>query len=110
MIKDIVVNLSVGTGVHPAGDYAVSVASALEAHIAGIAFVFNPNFPASSGTAYLPVEVIDAVRRDQEVAATAAIDHFAKATSRAGAVGTASTRSACFDYAADHVPHSRDVQ
>ena len=84
MIKDIVVNLSVGKGVHPAGDYAVSVASALDAHIAGIAFVYDPNFPASSGTAYLPVEVIDAVRRDHEVAAKAAIDRFAKATSRAG--------------------------
>ena len=96
MIRDIVVNLSVGKGVHPAGDYAVSVASALDAHIAGIAFVYDPNFPASSGTAYLPVEAIDAVRRDHEVAAKAAIDRFAKATSRAGVSAEPLTRSAGF--------------
>ncbi len=101
MIKDIVVNLSVGKGVHPAGDYAVSVASALEAHIAGIAFVYEPNFPASSGTAYLPVEVIDVVRRDHEVAAMAAIDHFAKATSRASVSAEPLTRSASFADAGD---------
>ena len=72
------------------------MASALDAHIAGIAFVYDPNFPASSGTAYLPVEVIDAVRRDHEVAAKAAIDRFGKATSRAGVSAEPLTRSAGF--------------
>ena len=43
MIKDIVVNLSVGEGRSPGGTYAVSVASALEAHITGIAF--HPTTP-----------------------------------------------------------------
>ena len=96
MIKDIVVNLTVGEGVHPAGDYAVSVASTLEAHIAGIAFVYDLNVSVSSGTAFIPVEVLDAVRRDHEVAAKAAIDRFGKATSRAGVSAEPLTRSAGF--------------
>ena len=96
MIKDIVVNLSVGEGGSPTGDYAVSVASALKAHLAGIAFAYNPGTeyysgdpiyypddPVVSGTGYIPVEVIDGMRRDNEVAAKVAIDRFAKATSRA---------------------------
>jgi nucleotide-binding universal stress UspA family protein len=95
MIKDIVVNLSVGEGVHPAGDYAVSVASAFEAHIAGIAFVYDPSVPVS-GMGYIPVEVIDAVRRDHEVAAKAAIDRFAKTTSHAGVSAETLTLSVSF--------------
>jgi nucleotide-binding universal stress UspA family protein len=101
MIKDIVVHLSVGEGVHPTGDYAVSVASALEAHITGIAFIYDSNVPASSGTAFISVEVLDAVRRDREVAAKAVIDRFAKATSRAGVSAEPLTRSASFAGAGD---------
>ena len=41
MIKDIVVNLSVSEGGIATGDYAVSVASALDAHIAGFASSAN---------------------------------------------------------------------
>ena len=89
MIKDIVVNLSVGEGESPTGDYAVSVASALKAHLTGIAFVYDPGTdyysgdPIVPGIGYIPVEVIDAVRRDNEVAAKVAIHRFAEATSRA---------------------------
>ena len=36
MIKDIVVNLSVGERASFAGDYAVSVAAAFDAHLVGI--------------------------------------------------------------------------
>ncbi len=101
MIKDIVVNLSVGEGVHPAGDYAVSVASALEAHIVGIAYLYDPNVPVSSGTAYIPVEAIDALWRKNEAAAKAAIDRFAAATSRAGILAESLTLSASFAGAGD---------
>ena len=93
MIKDIVVNLSVGEGIHPAGDYAVSVASALEAHIAGIAFVYEVIVPTGR-MGYAPAEVIDALRYDNEVAAKAAIDRFGKATSRAGVSAETLTCSA----------------
>jgi nucleotide-binding universal stress UspA family protein len=83
MIKDIVVNLSVNQKVGPAGDYAVSVAAAFDAHLTGIAFIYDPIVPVS-GTGYIPAEVIESQQADNETAAKAAIDGFAEATRRAG--------------------------
>ena len=83
MIKDIVVNLSVGEAGSFAGDYAVSVASALDAHVTGIAFVYDAVVPVAA-TGYIPPEVIETQQRDSEAAAKAALDRFAAATSRAG--------------------------
>jgi nucleotide-binding universal stress UspA family protein len=83
MIKDIVVNLSVGEGGSYAGDYAVSVADALEAHLTGTAFVYDPVVPVAA-TGYIPPEVIETQQRDSENAAKAALDHFAAVASRAG--------------------------
>ena len=75
MIKDIVVNLSVGEKVSPACDYAISVAAAFDAHLAGIAFLYDPIVPVS-GAGYIPADVIDAQERDNEKATRAALDHF----------------------------------
>ena len=83
MIKDIVVNLSVSKDGGPAGDYAVSVAEAFGAHVAGIAFVYDPIVPIS-GTGYIPAEVIESQQADNEAAAKSAVDRFAEATRRAG--------------------------
>jgi nucleotide-binding universal stress UspA family protein len=83
MVKDIVVNLSIREDGGNVGDYAVSVAEALDAHIAGIAFVFDPIVPVT-GTGYVPPEVIDTQLADNQAAAKAAIERFAAATSRAG--------------------------
>ena len=47
MVKDIVVNL---TGGHPqdfAADYAISLAAAFGAHIAGVGFIYEPVIPGS---------------------------------------------------------------
>jgi nucleotide-binding universal stress UspA family protein len=82
MIKDIVVNLSVTKGGGPAGDYAVSIASAMNAHLAGVAFVYDPIVPVSA-TGYIPAEVIDRQQADNEADAKAAIDRFNQATNRA---------------------------
>ena len=49
MIKDIVVNLSVGKRASFAGDYAVSVAAAFDAHLAGIAFLYDLIVPGCAG-------------------------------------------------------------
>ncbi len=100
MIKDIVVNLSVTRGGGPAGDYAVSIASALEAHLAGIAFVYDPIVPIS-GTGYIPPEVIETQQSDNEAAAKAAIDRFAEATRRAGLSAEPLTLSASLAGAGD---------
>ena len=81
MIKDIVVNLRIGEGA--AGDYAVSVAAKFDAHLAGIAFVYDPIIPVS-GTGYVPAEVVDTQVADNQAASKAAVDRFAAAASRAG--------------------------
>jgi nucleotide-binding universal stress UspA family protein len=83
MIKDIVVNLSMHEAGNPTADYAVSVADALDAHLTGIAFVYDPIVPVS-GTGYVPAEVIETQQADNEAAAKSAIDRFAEATRRAG--------------------------
>ncbi len=100
MIKDIVVNLSVSEGGHPAADYAVSVAAALEAHIAGIAFAYDPIVPVS-GSGYIPAEIIETQQRDNEASAKAAIDRFNAATARAGVSAEPITLSASFAGAGD---------
>jgi nucleotide-binding universal stress UspA family protein len=93
MIKDIVVNLSVGETGGPAGDYAVSVADTFGAHVVGIAFVFDPIVPIS-GTGYIPAEVIDTQLADNQSAAKAAVDRFAASASRAGVSAEPLTLSA----------------
>jgi nucleotide-binding universal stress UspA family protein len=100
MIKDIVVNLSIGADGGPAGDYAVSVAEAFGAHIAGIAFNYDPIVPVSS-TGYLPAEIIEAQQADNEAAAKTAIDRFAAAASRAGVSAEPKTLNASFAGAGD---------
>jgi hypothetical protein len=49
MLKDIVVNLSVSKGNGAVENYAASVAAALQAHLTGIAFVYDPIVPISDG-------------------------------------------------------------
>jgi nucleotide-binding universal stress UspA family protein len=83
MIKDIVVNLSVAEDGGYAGDFAVSVASTVGAHLTGIAFVYDPIIPVAA-TGYIPPEVIEAQQRDNEAAAKAAMDRFNAAADRAG--------------------------
>jgi nucleotide-binding universal stress UspA family protein len=83
MIKDIVVNLSVNQEGGPAGGYAVSVAAAFDAHLTGIAFIYDPIVPVS-GMGYIPAEVIESQQADNETSAKAALDRFAEATRRAG--------------------------
>jgi nucleotide-binding universal stress UspA family protein len=83
MIKDIIVNLSVTKNDSTVGNYAVSVAAALQAHLTGIAFIYDPVVPIS-GTGYIPADVIESQRADNETAAEAAIKDFTTATDRAG--------------------------
>ena len=82
MIKDIVVNLSIG-GKGAAGDYAVSAAEIFGAHLTGVAFTYDPIIPVT-GTGYVPVEVVDTQIADNQAGAKAAIDRFTAATARAG--------------------------
>ena len=49
MIKDIIVNLSVTKNGSTVGNYAVSVAAALRAHLTGISFIYDPIVPDPEG-------------------------------------------------------------
>ena len=83
MIKDIIANLSVTKEGSIVGKYAVSVAAALEAHLTGVAFIYDPVVPIS-GAGYIPAEVIETQRDDNETAAEAAIKSFTAAADQAG--------------------------
>ena len=95
MIKDIVVNLSIGEKASTACDYAVSVAAAFDAHLTGIAFLYDPIVPVS-GAGYIPADVIEAQERESEDATRAALDRFSRACSRAGVAAEPLTLSASF--------------
>jgi nucleotide-binding universal stress UspA family protein len=95
MIKDIVVNLSVGKRASFAGDYAVSVAAAFDAHLAGIAFLYDLIVPGS-GAGYIPATVIETQKRDNAAATKTAIDRFAKAAANAGVSAEPVTLKASF--------------
>jgi nucleotide-binding universal stress UspA family protein len=100
MIKDILANLSVTKEGGPAGDYAVSVAAALQAHLTGIAFIYDPVVPVE-GTGYIPAEVIESQEADNQTAAKAAIKKFLAATDRAGISADPLTVSASLAGAGD---------
>jgi nucleotide-binding universal stress UspA family protein len=82
MIKDIVVHLSVGKPRDIAGDYAISVASAFDAHLSGVACVYEPvvgmTFPSVAAS------VIDDFRAQSRAEADRAKRAFDEGTRRAG--------------------------
>ena len=101
MIKDIVVNLSLGPR-DPAGDYALSIAEMLDCHILGVAFIYEPVVPTSVMGA-LPVEFIEAQRAESEKAAKAAVASFEKAAKRSSLSAETRILSASISGAADRL-------
>jgi len=83
MIKDLVANLSVGTSRDVATDFAVSVAAAFNAHLVGIAFVYEPLLPMIDMYG-IPPEVIESQRRENQDAAKAAVARLEEAARKAG--------------------------
>jgi nucleotide-binding universal stress UspA family protein len=83
MIKDLVVNLTVGADRDPAAQYAVSIAEAFEAHIAGIAFAYDPVITPTVMDG-LSAAWVDTQRTENRAAAQAAIDRFEAAIKREG--------------------------
>ncbi|MFN3657612.1 MAG: universal stress protein [Pseudolabrys sp.] len=101
MIKDIVVNL--GLGEHdPAGNYAVSVAEAFEAHVLGLAFAYEPVIP---GTVMggIPPEFIESQRAESEEKARAAVLRFEQNAKRAGISYETRTLTASISGAAEQL-------
>lgn len=81
MIKDAVVNLPVGNPQNRVVDFAVSVASTFDAHLAGVAFVYDPFVPMVD-VAAIPADLIESQRIENENAAMAAISKFEEAARR----------------------------
>jgi len=92
MIKDIVVNLSLGAR-DPAGDYAVSMAEACDAHVLGVAFAYEPVIPGSA-MGGIPAEFLDAQRREAGDKARMAMARFTEAAKRAGVTAETPARLA----------------
>jgi nucleotide-binding universal stress UspA family protein len=82
MIKDIVVNLGPSAN-DPTGNFAISVAVTFEAHLTGVAFVYDPVIPGSV-MGGIPPEFIESQRAEAEKTANATIARFEQAAKRAG--------------------------
>jgi nucleotide-binding universal stress UspA family protein len=83
MIKDLVVNLTVGADRDPAAQFAVSIAATFEAHIAGIAFAYDPVITPTVMDG-LSAAWVDTQRAENQSAAQQAIDRFEAAAKREG--------------------------
>ncbi len=85
MLKDVLVNLSVAEGRDPACDYAISVAHAFNAHLAGIAIAYDPVVPAiAGGCEVMPSGWIEEERSKAAERAQAAVAKFEAVTRREG--------------------------
>lgn len=82
MIKDLIVNLTTGSR-DVAGPYAVSIAEAFGAHVAGIAFSYDPVIPPTL-MGSIPASFIDAQCAENEKNAADTIGAFETAAKRAG--------------------------
>jgi hypothetical protein len=80
MVKDVIVNLGVAKNGSVVGNYAASVAAALQAHLTGVAFIYDPIVPISDG-GYIPADVVETQRADNEAAAESAVKSPSNAAS-----------------------------
>ena len=100
MIKDLVVNLSVGRSRETAGPYAISIAEAFGTHVAGIAFSYDPVIPPTI-LGSIPASLIEAQRAENDSAAKSALARFDEAARRAGVSFESHAPSASLGGAAD---------
>jgi nucleotide-binding universal stress UspA family protein len=82
MIKDIVVNLEHQIARDPARDFAITVAETFDTHVAGVAFVYIPEFPGYVMLEKIPHDMMAQMVAESEKAARAAIERFDAAARR----------------------------
>src|SRR5262245_66493986 len=75
MIKDLLVNLSVGKQRDIAGEFALSVGATFDAHVSAIAFAYEPPIGGSVFDGMVP-SVIDSWRAERESEAKQARESF----------------------------------
>jgi nucleotide-binding universal stress UspA family protein len=100
MIKDLIVNVTVGESRDVAGPYAISIAETFEAHVGAVAFSYEPVIPPTV-MGGIPASLIDAQRADNEKAATGALAKFDAAAKRSGVSFESRSISASLAGAAD---------
>lgn len=100
MIKDLIVNLTVGDGRDVAGPYAISIAEAFGAHVGAVAFSYEPVIPPTI-MGSIPASLIETQRAENEKAATDALAKFDDAAKRAGVSFESRALSASLAGAAD---------
>jgi nucleotide-binding universal stress UspA family protein len=83
MIKDLIVNATVGEGPDVAGPYAISIAQLFRAHVAAVAFAYDPMIPPTI-MGGIPASMIDEQRAENERAASGALAKFDEAARREG--------------------------
>ena len=81
MIKDIIVNLEHRTARDPARDFAITIAETCDAHVAGVALAYAPDFPGYV-MLEIPSDIVPQMIAESEKAALAAIERFEAATRR----------------------------
>jgi nucleotide-binding universal stress UspA family protein len=81
MLKDIVVNLSLGGAADAATDYAISVAASFEAHLTGVAFAYEPA-AVEFGYEGVALGVIERERAKALAAAKTAAQNFEESARR----------------------------
>jgi nucleotide-binding universal stress UspA family protein len=95
VIKDVVVNLAGRVPQDFAADYAISLARTFGAHIAGIAFLYDPVIP--DGTlGGVPIDLIEIQREENSKVAQAAVSRFEAAAANAGLSAETRTLDASF--------------
>src|SRR6202047_4433735 len=81
MIRDIIVNLEDRIARDPARDFAISIAETFDAHVAGVAFAYAPEFPGYV-MLDIPPDILAQAIAESEKAALAAIERFDAAARR----------------------------
>ena len=87
MIKDIALALEIGSSRDAARDYALSVASAFNAHLAAIGFDYAPVLPPMDTVSAVPFDILDAEREANRKAASNATARFEEAGTARRRVG-----------------------
>lgn len=81
MIKDILVNLEHDVSRDRARDFAITVAEAFDAHVAGVAFAYVPDFPGYA-MPEIPPNIVAEMVEESKKFAEAAIRRFDEAAKR----------------------------
>jgi nucleotide-binding universal stress UspA family protein len=81
MIKDVIVNLEHKIARDPARDFAITIAETFDAHIAGVAFAYSPDFPGYA-MLEIPPNILAQMIEESMKSAEAAIERFEAAAKR----------------------------